>query len=68
MLLWASKFATAKIECSFEMGKQTPLGPGNIYFAGDCAYAPKFLMAMQAALNTKGPFLDAEDNSSTWNI
>ena len=21
MLLWASKFATAKIECSFEMGK-----------------------------------------------
>ena len=26
MLLWASKFATAKIECSFEMGKSTPLG------------------------------------------
>ena len=26
MLLWASKFATAKIECSFEMGKWTPLG------------------------------------------
>ena len=26
LLLWASKFATAKIECSFEMGKQTPLG------------------------------------------
>ena len=37
MLLWASKFATAKIECSFEMGKQTHLwrGEGNIYFAGD---------------------------------
>ena len=34
MLLWASKFATAKIECSFEMGKYTPLG-GIIYFAGD---------------------------------
>ena len=26
MLLWASKFATVKIECSFEMGKHTPLG------------------------------------------
>ena len=25
MLLRASKFATAKIECSFEMSKQTPL-------------------------------------------
>ena len=25
MLLWASKFATAKIECSFEMGKLTIL-------------------------------------------
>ena len=25
-LLWASKFTMAKIECSFEMGKQTPLG------------------------------------------
>ena len=34
MLLWASKFATAKIECSFEMGKLAPLR-GNIYFAGD---------------------------------
>ena len=34
MLLWASKFATAKIKHSFEMGKWTPLG-GNIYFAGD---------------------------------
>ena len=32
MLLWASKFATAKIECSFEMGKLTHLG-GTIYFA-----------------------------------
>ena len=26
MLLWASKFGTAKIECNFEMGKYTPLG------------------------------------------
>ena len=25
MLLWASKFATAKIELTFEMGKKTPL-------------------------------------------
>ena len=33
MLLWASKFATARIECSFEMGKYTPLGD-NIYLAG----------------------------------
>ena len=33
MLLWASKFATAKIECSFEMGNNT-FG-SNIYFAGD---------------------------------
>ena len=37
LLLWANKFATAKIECSFEMGKQTPLG-GSIYFAGDCSF------------------------------
>ena len=35
MLLWASKFATTKIECSFEMGKLTPLG-GTNYFAVDC--------------------------------
>ena len=34
MLLWASKFATAKIECSFEMGKIDTFG-GTIYFAGD---------------------------------
>ena len=26
VLLWASKFATAKIECSFELDKYTPLG------------------------------------------
>ena len=26
MLLWASKFGTAKIECSFEMGELKPLG------------------------------------------
>ena len=26
MLLWASKFATGKIECSFEIGKWTSLG------------------------------------------
>ena len=25
LLLWASKFATAKSECSFEMGKYAPL-------------------------------------------
>ena len=25
MLLWASKFATAKIESGIEMGKKTPL-------------------------------------------
>ena len=25
MLIWANKFATAKIECSFEMDKKTPL-------------------------------------------
>ena len=34
MLLWPSKFATAKIQCSFEIGKETAFG-GNIYFAGD---------------------------------
>ena len=33
MLLWASKFATAKIECSFEMGKLTPLGVTFILLA-----------------------------------
>ena len=27
MLLWAGKFAAAKIECRFEMGKQTPFLP-----------------------------------------
>ena len=26
MLLWTSNFAMAKIECSFEIGKETPLG------------------------------------------
>ena len=35
MLLWASKFATAKIECSFEMGNNCKLLWGNIYFAGN---------------------------------
>ena len=37
MSLLASKFATAKIECSFEIGNWTPLGGGGdyIYFAGD---------------------------------
>ena len=34
MFLWASKFASAIIECGFEMGKLTPLR-GTIYFAGD---------------------------------
>ena len=34
ILLWTSKFTTAKIECSSEMCKLTPLG-GTIYFAGD---------------------------------
>ena len=34
MLLWASKFATAKIECAFEMDKLNIFG-GNIYSAGD---------------------------------
>ena len=33
MLLWASKFATAKIECSFKI--ETKHLWGNIYFAGD---------------------------------
>ena len=34
MLLCASKFATAKIACSFEIEKETPLGGGggNTYF------------------------------------
>ena len=33
MLLSASKFASPKIEGSFKMGKQTPLGGSTIYFA-----------------------------------
>ena len=33
MLFWASKFATAKIEFSFEMGKYTPLGVTFILLA-----------------------------------
>ena len=38
MLLWASKFATAKIEYSFEMGKYNKhFLEGNINFAGDVA-------------------------------
>ena len=36
MLLWASKFATARIECSFEMGKEAPSW-GYIYFDGNGA-------------------------------
>ena len=32
MLLWASKFATAILECSFEMGKQKHLGGGGVLF------------------------------------
>ena len=36
MLLCASKFATAEIECSFEKGNLAPLG-GTIYFAVDGA-------------------------------
>ena len=31
MLLWASKLATAEIECSFEMGKLTPMGVTFIF-------------------------------------
>ena len=34
MLLWASKFATGKIECTLENGKANTFG-GNIYLAGD---------------------------------
>ena len=33
LLLWASKFATANIESSFEMGKWTPLGVTFIMLA-----------------------------------
>ena len=36
MSLWASKFATAEIECSFEMGGQVNTFRGTIYFAADC--------------------------------
>ena len=43
MLLWVSIFAIAKIECSFEMGKQTPLGVSFI-FAVDGTTGPLFLM------------------------
>ena len=36
MLLWASKFTTAKIECyCYEMLKKTSTLEGNINFAGD---------------------------------
>ena len=37
LLLWASKFATAKIECSFEMEQVKSIG-GTIYFAVDGNY------------------------------
>ena len=33
MLLWASKFAMAKIECSFEISKETHLGVAFILLA-----------------------------------
>ena len=33
MLLWASELGTAKIECSFEMGKWKPSAVPTIYFA-----------------------------------
>ena len=36
MLIWASKFATAEIECSFEKGQANTFGEGGkIYFPGD---------------------------------
>ena len=43
MLLWASKSGTAKIECSFEMGKVKTFG-GTIYFAvnGTCTIVKSF--------------------------
>ena len=40
MFLWASRFVTAKIECSLEMGKYVNTFGGNIYFAGDGTYLP----------------------------
>ena len=33
MLLWASEFTMVKIECSFESGKETPLGVTFILLA-----------------------------------
>ena len=35
MLLWASKFSTVKMECSFKMVKYKHLSVANIYFAVD---------------------------------
>ena len=32
MLLWTSKFATVKVECSFEIGKWTSLGERGVSF------------------------------------
>ena len=40
LLLWASKFARAKMECILEMGNQTPMG-GTVYFAGDGTFRGK---------------------------
>ena len=44
MLLWASKLGTAKIECSFEMGKYNPSGVASIYFAADSSYIRMIVM------------------------
>ena len=50
MLLWASKFATAKIECSFEMGKQTPLGVSFILLAMVCVALCLLLLLMKVQM------------------
>ena len=54
LLLWASKFATVKIKCGFEMGKQTHLGVPFILLAMVLANAhplgvPFILLAMVLA-------------------
>ena len=44
MLLWASKLATAEIECIFEMGQETPLG------------VPLILLVMEQNITKKTDF------------
>ena len=55
MLLWASKFATAKIEWSFERCKYN-IFEGNIYFAADGLSTGSCVTITQTTIHFKWVF------------